>query len=174
MKLRALVAFGVGLLIAASSCSEQKSASTEGATKMKAKPTAVSNNASQGTNSSAAAAEYAKMTFEETQYNFGNIQQGEKVSHTFKFTNEGKAPLLISDIKTSCGCTTPSYTKTPVKPGEQGEIEVQFNSAGKSGIQNKNITIIANVEGGSSRLLIKGNVEKASQLDGPFKKNTSK
>ena len=112
--------------------------------------------------------------FEESVYDFGTIQQGDKVKHTFKFTNTGEFPLLISNIKTSCGCTTPSYTKTPVAPKEQGEIEVQFNSAGKKGIQNKNITVFANVEGGSERIMIKTNVNAPDNTEGPIKKKLKK
>lgn len=84
------------------------------------------------------------MKFEEATYDFGKIKQGEKVSNEFKFKNIGKVPLIISDAKASCGCTTPEFTREPIKPGETGTIKVTFDSAGKTGLQDKVITIIAN------------------------------
>ena len=113
---------------------------------------------------------FAAFTFEETEFDFGNIAQGDVVKHSFKFTNTGEAPLMISDIKTTCGCTTPQYTKDPVAPGEAGEILVQFNSSGKSGVINKRVTIYANVEGGTDMISIKCLIDNNQQVDGPFKK----
>lgn len=84
------------------------------------------------------------MKFEKESHDFGKIKQGDKVSYDFKFTNNGKSPLIITDAVASCGCTTPEWPKTPVKPGESGLIKVVFNSAGKSGLQDKQITITAN------------------------------
>ncbi|WP_183567369.1 DUF1573 domain-containing protein [Mucilaginibacter sp. SP1R1] len=84
------------------------------------------------------------MKFEKESHDFGKIKQGDKVSYDFKFTNNGKSPLIITDAVASCGCTTPEWLKTPVKPGESGVIKVVFNSAGKTGLQDKQITITAN------------------------------
>ncbi|MBX7182733.1 MAG: DUF1573 domain-containing protein [Bacteroidia bacterium] len=84
------------------------------------------------------------MTFEKDVYDFGKIIQGEKVTHTFTFTNTGKTDLIISAANTSCGCTVPSFSKTPVKPGEKGKIDVVFDSEGKKGQTTKKITILAN------------------------------
>lgn len=84
------------------------------------------------------------MKFEKESHDFGKIKQGDKVSYDFKFTNNGKSPLIITDAVASCGCTTPEWPKAPVKPGESGLIKVVFNSAGKSGLQDKQITITAN------------------------------
>lgn len=86
----------------------------------------------------------AKMTFEEKVYNFGNIKQGEIVSHSFVFKNTGNADLVITNTKTTCGCTVPDYPKSPIKVGEKAKIEVKFDSAGKSGLVEKEITIVAN------------------------------
>ena len=85
------------------------------------------------------------MTFEKAEYNFGEINQGDKVSYTFKFKNTGKAPLIISNARASCGCTVPEWPKEPVAPGASGKIDVVFNSAGKSGQQTKSITITTNI-----------------------------
>jgi len=84
------------------------------------------------------------MKFEKESHDFGKIKQGDKASYDFKFTNNGKSPLIITDAVASCGCTTPEWPKTPVKPGESGLIKVVFNSAGKTGLQDKQITITAN------------------------------
>jgi hypothetical protein len=84
------------------------------------------------------------MKFEKESHDFGKIKQGDKVSYDFKFINNGKSPLIITDAVASCGCTTPEWPKTPVKPGESGLIKVVFNSAGKTGLQDKQITITAN------------------------------
>ncbi len=86
----------------------------------------------------------ATMKFDKDLYDFGKIKVGDKVSHTFSFTNTGNLPLIITDAVASCGCTTPEWPKQPVKPGEKGEIKVTFNSAGKKGRQDKLITITSN------------------------------
>ncbi|MCB9262090.1 MAG: DUF1573 domain-containing protein [Flavobacteriales bacterium] len=88
-----------------------------------------------------------KLVLAETEHDFGTITQGDVVSHTFKFVNEGKAPLIISSISTPCGCTTPKFPQnTPIAPGESGEIVVSFNSAHKSGPQPKTLVISHNGE----------------------------
>src|SRR5690606_8499536 len=79
----------------------------------------------------------AKMTFENTRYDFGTIREGEIVTHVFKFTNTGKVPLMISDARSTCGCTVPSYPKEPIPPGKGGEISVRFDSKGKKDHQAK-------------------------------------
>lgn len=99
------------------------------------------------------------MSFEKDVHDFGQIVQGEKVSYSFKFTNTGKSDLLITDAKGSCGCTVPEYPRTPVKPGEAGVIDVIFDSTGKSGQQNKKVTITANTVPNTVVLAINGTVE---------------
>lgn len=84
------------------------------------------------------------ITFTETEYNFGTVIQGEKVSHKFMFKNTGDGNLVISNVKPSCGCTSPKWTREPVKPGEEGYIELTFDSSNKKGIQNKNVRISTN------------------------------
>jgi hypothetical protein len=86
----------------------------------------------------------AKITFEETVHNFGNVTQGEKVEYSFKFTNTGDKDLLITDATSSCGCTVPDWPKEPVRPGKSAYMKVVFNSAGKEGFTEKEITIKAN------------------------------
>lgn len=84
------------------------------------------------------------MVFESTFHDFGKMTQGEQVKKVFSFTNDGDEPLIISSHHVQCGCTTPKYSKEPIMPGESGEIEVGFNSAGKKGMQNKTVTLTTN------------------------------
>lgn len=95
-------------------------------------------------NTSASAEGAPVMKFEKEAHDFGKIKGGEKVTYDFKFTNTGKSPLIISDAVASCGCTRPEWPKTPVKPGESGNIHVTFDSHGKTGLQDKLITVTAN------------------------------
>ncbi|KGO93748.1 DUF1573 domain-containing protein [Flavobacterium subsaxonicum] len=97
--------------------------------------------------------------FETMDHDFGTINAGEKVNYTYKFKNEGTAPLLISDAKASCGCTVPSYTKEPVQPGATGEVQVIFDSTGKSGDVQKTVTLTLNTEKGTETLNFKAKIE---------------
>lgn len=96
----------------------------------------------------------AEISFEKTTHNFGQIYAGEIVTYTFTFTNTGTAPLLILDTYTSCGCTVGDYSRQPIAPGEKGRINVQFNSAGRSGYQSQAVTIITNAPQPETRLHI--------------------
>jgi len=96
------------------------------------------------TTTTANAANSPVMKFEFETHDFGKIKTGDKVSYAFKFTNTGKSPLIITSATATCGCTTPEWPKTPVQPGESGKINVTFNSAAKSGLQDKIITVNAN------------------------------
>lgn len=82
--------------------------------------------------------------FEADKFDFGKIKEGEKARHAFTFKNTGQNPLMISDAIASCGCTVPSYPKTPILPGETGEILVEFNSQGRKGKNNKSVIIVSN------------------------------
>ncbi|RFS20595.1 DUF1573 domain-containing protein [Chitinophaga silvatica] len=84
------------------------------------------------------------LTFEEKVHNFGDIHEGEKVEYSFKFTNNGKSPVVIQDAISSCGCTVPEWPKEPIKPGESGFMKVIFDSHGKSGYTEKEISIKTN------------------------------
>ena len=102
------------------------------------------------------------LNFSETTFDFGEVDEGEKVSHVYEFTNTGNEPLVISNAKGSCGCTVPKWPKTPIAPGETGEILVEFNSKGKPGKQTKRVTVTANTDPAQSFLTITGNVNKAA------------
>ncbi|MBL7923999.1 MAG: DUF1573 domain-containing protein [Bacteroidia bacterium] len=101
----------------------------------------------------------SEMTFEAEEFNFGNIKQGESVTHEFTFVNEGKEDLIITNAQGSCGCTVPQYPKEPIKKGGKGVIKVTFNSAGKMGMQDKTVTITSNAKNSPRILHLKGTVE---------------
>ncbi len=84
------------------------------------------------------------MTFEKTEHDFGTINEGEKVSYTYKLKNTGDAPLIIQEAKPSCGCTVPEWTKAPIPVGGEGFVKAEFDSKGKPNVQNKTITVTAN------------------------------
>lgn len=85
------------------------------------------------------------ITFEKKTHDFGDIAPGDKVEHTFYFTNTGNEPLIITNVEVTCGCTVPKgWPRDPIPPSGKGEITVAFNSAGKSGRQNKTVTIVSN------------------------------
>ncbi len=94
-------------------------------------------------------------------YEFGKVIDGEKVKHNFKFVNTGKAPLIISGAQASCGCTVPDWPREPIAPGDTGEIKVEFNSKGRVGVVQKQITVTANTNPSISELAIKGEVVPA-------------
>lgn len=96
--------------------------------------------------------------FTETEFDFGTIDSGESVTHDYKFKNTGNEPLIINSAKGSCGCTVPSWPKEPIAPGADGIISVQFDSKGKSGAQNKKVTITANTNPQQTFIYLKGNV----------------
>ncbi len=98
------------------------------------------------------------VSFEETTFDFGTINEGEKVQHTYKFTNTGNEPLILSDAKGSCGCTVPSWPREPIAPGETNEITVEFNSKNKSGKKNQKVTITANTNPPQSFIYLTGTV----------------
>ncbi|GAA4318699.1 DUF1573 domain-containing protein [Pontixanthobacter gangjinensis] len=102
---------------------------------------------------------YPEITFEETEFDFGNIAKGTAVEHTFKFTNTGDAPLVITNASSSCGCTVPTYPKNEtIAPGESGEMLVKFNGSG-NGQVTKTVTVSANTEKGKEQIKIKAFVE---------------
>ena len=94
----------------------------------------------------------------ETSFDFGEIQQGESVTHEFILKNSGDAELIITAAKGSCGCTVPEWPKSPISEGEEAVIKVTFNSAGKSGKQNKTVTLVSNSIPNTKVISIIGNV----------------
>jgi len=99
------------------------------------------------------------IAWEKLTHDFGDIVQGEKVEYTFRFTNSGNQPLVITNVEVTCGCTTPKgWPRDPIQPGGKGDLSVAFNSAGKIGKQNKVITVTSNAVGASNQVMITVNV----------------
>lgn len=104
----------------------------------------------------AVAKNFGAMTFEKTDHDFGVINEGEQVETTFKFTNSGTAPLLISGIKGSCGCTVPNdWPRQPIAPGAEGQFTVKYNSTNKPNLKTNTVTVTANTEKGREIVRIK-------------------
>ena len=100
-----------------------------------------------------------KISFSEQEHNYGTIQKGGDGNCEFVFTNEGNEPLILSNVKASCGCTTPSWTKEPIMPGKTGTIKVRYNT-NNVGSFTKTITVTSNaIDSPRVTLKIKGKVE---------------
>lgn len=99
----------------------------------------------------------AIMKFETEVVDYGTITQNSEGTRLFLFTNTGDAPLLITKVKTTCGCTVPSYSKAPIMPGDTGELNIKYDTK-RLGAFTKTITVMSNSEGGNKVLKIKGNI----------------
>jgi len=184
MKKNLIYTFAMTVALMATSCNQENTTDTATATDATATETTtqptVDNPNVATTEATQTAATSANpnapvMTFKETVYDFGTVKQGEVVNHTFAFTNTGKEPLIIENASASCGCTVPEWTRTPIAPGQTGEIKVQFNSTGKYGQQSPMVTIRANTEPNITQVSLKGTVEASNiptaGADGPVKRN---
>ena len=113
-----------------------------------------------------------KIAFAETKHDFGNIKEADgDVSHVFTFKNTGNAPLVVKNVETSCGCTSPDWTKEPVMPGKSGIVKATFSPAGRPGRFDKNLTVITNAAPERTVLYISGNVAakvKTTEEQYPF------
>jgi hypothetical protein len=107
--------------------------------------------------------------FERTEYDFGQIKEGEKVVYSYKFTNTGTAPLIVNSVQPSCGCTAPDWTKEPIPVGGTGFVKVEFDSNGKQGIQNKVVTVNANTWPKSLVLRFKAQVNPKPEGGAPIR-----
>ncbi len=105
----------------------------------------------------------AEMTFEsETEYEYGKIVHQGNGIHEFSFKNTGKGPLIVTNVKSSCGCTVPTYPTKPIKEGETGIIKVKYNTS-RIGVFTKSITVHSNAVNSPLKLIIKGEVEKPTE-----------
>ena len=102
-------------------------------------------------------------------HDFGTINEGPKVSYTYKVKNTGQAPLIIQSAVGSCGCTVPTWTKEPIPVGGTGMVTAEFDSNGKPGVQNKTVTVTANTWPKTTTLRFKAMVTPKSELKGPTK-----
>lgn len=109
--------------------------------------------------SAMAMAQNPVIVFERTEHNFGQInEQDGRVTTEFVFKNEGMSPLVLSNVRASCGCTTPKWTREPIEPGQSGQITVTYNPSGRPGRFQKTITVTSNATEATTRLYIKGEV----------------
>jgi hypothetical protein len=104
-------------------------------------------------------ADMPEIKFEEEVFDFGRVAEGELVDHTYIFENTGDAPLVLTAVETTCGCTAAkTWPKEPIAPGEKGRIDIQFNSDKRIGTQNKSITVVANTRPAKTVLALRGEV----------------
>lgn len=102
----------------------------------------------------AVASKFPKLQFDKTEHDFGEIEKGTQVETVFKYTNTGEAPLVITDIKSTCGCTVPKdWSREPLASGESGQFTVKFNGSGQNKV-SKTVTVTANTEKGSEMVKI--------------------
>jgi len=116
---------------------------------------------------------FPEMTFVSAEYDFGKVNEGEKVAGSFEYTNTGKSDLIITSAHASCGCTVPEYDKDKaIKPGEKGVLKFVFDTNGKPENQNKTITIFCNTKNQQEKVNIKGYVNpKNGSMMNPASKN---
>ena len=105
----------------------------------------------------------AAITFDKKEHDFGTVLQGEVVTYSFHFTNTGNAPLLISSVNSSCGCTVGDYPREPIAPGKGGVIKATYDSKSHYGMQNRSLTVMANTMPAKTILHIKAKVMTANQ-----------
>lgn len=108
--------------------------------------------------------------FEEDVIDYGDIAENSDGNRVFKFTNVGKTPLIISQVKGSCGCTVPTKPEEPIMPGEMGEIKVKY-ATNRIGAFSKKVTITSNASEETKVLTIKGRVLKSDSEDLQKKKS---
>lgn len=102
-------------------------------------------------------AEQSTMVFENSEFNFGTIEEADgEVSHTFIFTNTGSNPIVIENVATTCGCTTPTYTRSPIRPDQQGQITITYDPAGRPGRFSRDVVIVSNSRKNKNTITIKG------------------
>jgi hypothetical protein len=100
----------------------------------------------------------SEITFTEKSHAFGDITEGSTVSYVFKFKNTGNKPLVVNNVLTQCGCTAPEWPQDTIPAGKSGVIKINFNSTGKSGLQNKTATVMTNAINPMEQLIITTNV----------------
>lgn len=107
--------------------------------------------------------------FEVVDHDFGSVNEGQKVSYTYRVKNTGQAPLIIQNAQPSCGCTVPKWTKEPIPVGGTGEVTAEFDTNGKPGVNNKTITVTSNTWPTTTMLRFKAMVIPRAQSTGPTK-----
>jgi len=115
--------------------------------------------------------DFPTISFEEEEHDFGTIVNGTPVETVFKYTNTGKSPLVVSNIKSSCGCTVPQdWNKEPLAPGQSAQFTVKFNGKGANQV-TKTVTLTTNTETGTETVKIKAFIEPDPNAPSPVKTN---
>jgi len=100
-----------------------------------------------------------KISFQKTEHNFGSINEADgKAGVTFEFINTGSQPLIIGKVEASCGCTTPSWSKTPIGPGQKGFVKAEYDPTNRPGTFSKTVTVYSNAEDSPFELHFNGEV----------------
>ena len=97
--------------------------------------------------------QYTTIQWLESEKNMGTIEEGQQLAVGFRFKNTGDKPLIIRSVRPSCGCTAANPPEEPIAPGAEGEIKANFNSQGRSGTNNKTLTVVANTKGSTTHEL---------------------
>ncbi len=143
---RVFISFSMFCLVFIVSCGPKQSSPTDMVN--------IPATASEGVNKS----DLPDMKFDETVFDFGTITQGEKVTHDFKFENNGSKELIISSAYADCGCTTSQVPRQPIPPGESNSIRVTFDSDKKTGMVTKEISVLTNCIPNKKVIKIKANI----------------
>lgn len=109
-----------------------------------------------------------EITFKNLEHDYGTINKGADGDCEFSFKNTGKEPLILSNVRSSCGCTVPAWTREPILPGKEGVIKVRYATS-RIGQINKSITVESNAKNTPVVLRIKGNVLEVPGSEGPEK-----
>lgn len=110
-----------------------------------------------------------QIVFDHEEWDFGEVPEGPKVSHDFWFTNKGKEPLVLYNVRASCGCTTPYWPREPIPPGERAKITVEYNTAGRPGPFTKTVVINSNAATPTKVIRIKGVVVRQQTETSPLR-----
>ena len=126
-----------------------------------------SENVAEAADRDAVNADFPVLTFDKSEHDFGEIEDGTPVETVFSYTNTGKAPLVITDIKSTCGCTVPQdWSKEPLAPGASAQFTVKFNGKG-NGNTSKTVTVTSNTESGKETVKIKAFIKKDGATNTP-------
>ena len=111
---------------------------------------------------------YPSISFDKTEHDFGQIMNGTPVETTFSYTNTGKSPLVVTDIKSTCGCTVPQgWSRQPLSPGESSQFTVKFNGKGANKV-SKTVTVTANTKKGRETVRISAFINNPRSVKQPL------
>lgn len=143
MKKFSILMMGALMLLSMVACEKSGKGEGEGgdSTATNVSPNTMESGDPSATNATVSNMPLTTAEFTEENHNFGQVVEGDKVNHTFKFKNTGSNPLRVDNVKPSCGCTTPDWSKEDIAPGAEGFVTVEFDSNGKRGVQKKSVTV---------------------------------